>query len=157
MNSRLNEFNAVEIVEENTLDFSEPYKDWKPSAVKGTYAEWTSKLGYKADEALCTKDDEDVNFDYEQRVVKFWRSETRKSNRELRGSLGVNRKKIDFFSLICYKTLCKHPYKISTLDSKYFRRYSQECTDFSTFGGIGQNFKTCFLKIIFSQVVYTIA
>ena len=40
----MNEFNGVEIVEENTLDFSEPYKDWEPSAVEDTYAEWTPKL-----------------------------------------------------------------------------------------------------------------
>ena len=33
----MNEFNGVEIVEKNTLDFSEPYKDWQPSAVKDTY------------------------------------------------------------------------------------------------------------------------
>ena len=45
----MNEFNGVEIVEENTLDFSEPYKDWEPSAVKDTYAEWTPKLCSRVD------------------------------------------------------------------------------------------------------------
>ena len=35
----INDFNDVEIVEENTLDFSEPYTDWEPSAVEDTYAE----------------------------------------------------------------------------------------------------------------------
>ena len=35
----MNEFNGVEIVEENTFYFSEPYKDWEPSAVEDTYAE----------------------------------------------------------------------------------------------------------------------
>ena len=35
----INGFNRFEIVEENTLDFSEPYKDWEPSAVEDTYAE----------------------------------------------------------------------------------------------------------------------
>ena len=30
-----------------------------------------------------TKDDEDVDFDYKQRVVEFWRSGTRKSDRDL--------------------------------------------------------------------------
>ena len=53
----MNEFNGVEIVEENTLDFSEPYKDWEPSAVKGTYAEWTPKLDSKSDDAVCTRGD----------------------------------------------------------------------------------------------------
>ena len=43
----MNEFNGVEIVEWNTLDFSEPYKDWEPSAVEDTYAEWTPKLDSK--------------------------------------------------------------------------------------------------------------
>ena len=30
----MNEFNGVEIVEKNTLDCSEPYKDWEPSLWK---------------------------------------------------------------------------------------------------------------------------
>ena len=79
----MNEFNGVEIVEENTLDFSEPYNVWEPSAVEDTYAEQTPKLGSRTDEAVCTKDDEDVDFDCKQRSVEFWRSGTRKSNREL--------------------------------------------------------------------------
>ena len=65
----MNEFNGVEIVEENTLDFSESYKDWEPSAVEDTYAECTVILGSRIDEAVCTKDDEDVDFDYKQRAV----------------------------------------------------------------------------------------
>ena len=79
----MNEFNGVEIVEENTLDFSEPYKDWEPSAVEDTYAEWTPKLDSKSDDAVCTRDDENVDFDYKQRAVEFWRSGMKKSNREL--------------------------------------------------------------------------
>ena len=35
----MNEFNGVEIVEQNLLDFSEPYKDWEPSAVEDTYVD----------------------------------------------------------------------------------------------------------------------
>ena len=77
----MNEFNGVEIVEENTLEFSEPYKDWEPSAVEDTYAEWTPKLDSKSDDAVCTRDDENVDFDYKQRAVKFWRSGMKKSNR----------------------------------------------------------------------------
>ena len=46
----INEFNGVEIVKENTLDFSEPYKDWEPSVVEDTYTEWTPKLGSRTDE-----------------------------------------------------------------------------------------------------------
>ena len=48
-----------------------------------TYAEWSPKLGSRTDEAVCTKNDEDVDFDYKQRAMDFWRSGTRKSNREL--------------------------------------------------------------------------
>ena len=79
----MNEFNGVEIVEENTLDFSERYKDWEPSAVEDTYAEWTLKLYSKSDDAVCTRDDENVHFDDKQRAVEFWRSGMKKSNREL--------------------------------------------------------------------------
>ena len=80
----MNELNGVEILEENTLDFSKPYKDWEPSAVGSTYAEWTPKLGSRIDVAICTRDDEVVDFECKQRAVEFWRSGTRKSNRELR-------------------------------------------------------------------------
>ena len=76
----MNEFNGVVIIEESTLDFSKPYKDWEPSAVEDTHAEWTSKLGSRTDKAFRTIDDEDVDFDYKQRAVQFWRSGTRKSN-----------------------------------------------------------------------------
>ena len=80
----MNEFNGVEIVEENTLDFSEPYKEREPSAVEDTYAEWTPKLDSKSDVAVCTRDDENVVFDYKQSAVEFWRSGIKTSNRELR-------------------------------------------------------------------------
>ena len=79
----MNEFSGVDIDERNTLDFSEPYKDWEPSAVEDTYAEWTPKLDSKSDDAVCTRDDENVDFDYKQRAVEFWRSGMKKSNREL--------------------------------------------------------------------------
>ena len=79
----MNEFNGVEIVEENTLGFSEPYKDWEPSAVEDTYAEQAPKLDSKSDDAVCTRDDENVGFDYKQRAMEFWRSGMEKSNREL--------------------------------------------------------------------------
>ena len=52
------------------------YKEWEPSAVEDTYAEWTRKLDSRTDEAICTKDDKDVDFDYKQRAVEFWRSGT---------------------------------------------------------------------------------
>ena len=77
----MNEFNGVEIVEENTLDFLEPYKDWELSAVEDTYAEWTPKLDSKSDDAVFTRDDENVDFDYELRAVEFLRSEMKKRNR----------------------------------------------------------------------------
>ena len=51
--------------------------------MEDTYAEWTPKLGSRTDEAVCTENGEDVDFDYKQRAVKFWRSGTRKNNHEL--------------------------------------------------------------------------
>ena len=51
--------------------------------MENTFAEWTPKFGSRTDEAVCTKDDEDVDFNYKQRAVEFWRSGIRKSNREL--------------------------------------------------------------------------
>ena len=42
--------------------------------MEDTYAEWTPKLGSKTDEAVCKKDNEDIDFHHKQRAVKFWRS-----------------------------------------------------------------------------------
>ena len=74
----MNEFYGVEIVNQNTLDFSEPYKDWVPSAVEDTYAEWTPKLGSRTDETACTQDDEDVDFDYKQRACEMMEKRIKK-------------------------------------------------------------------------------
>ena len=62
----MNEFNGVEIVEENTLDFSK-----------------LLNLISKSDDAVCTRDDENVDLDSKQRTVEFWRSGMNKRNREL--------------------------------------------------------------------------
>ena len=39
LNQAMNELNDDEILEENVLDFSEPYKDWKSFPVEDTNAE----------------------------------------------------------------------------------------------------------------------
>ena len=39
--------------------------------MEDTYAEWTPKLGFRTDEAVCTKDGEDVDFKYKERAVDF--------------------------------------------------------------------------------------
>ena len=44
----MNEFNGVEIVEEYTLDYSEPYKDCEPSVMEDTYADWKLKVQDKS-------------------------------------------------------------------------------------------------------------
>ena len=44
------------------------------------YAEWAPKLRSRTDKAVCTRVGEDVDFDYKQRAVEFWRSGRRKSN-----------------------------------------------------------------------------
>lgn len=66
----MNEFHNIEVIEENTLDFEEPYKDVNMEIVEDDDKEWT----YNDDLGQCIKDEEYLSHDYKQRAVEFWRS-----------------------------------------------------------------------------------
>lgn len=66
----MKEFNDIEIIEDDTLDFQEPYKDVQMQVVEDNEKLWT------IDEDLqqCTSDNEELDHDYKARAVEFWRS-----------------------------------------------------------------------------------
>lgn len=66
----MNEFNGVEIVEEETLGFQEPYKDIAMQIVEDNDKLW----GLSDDDDKCTTDSEGLTHDYKTRAVEFWRS-----------------------------------------------------------------------------------
>lgn len=74
----MNEFAGVEIMEENSLHFEEPFKDWEREIVEDK--EYASAL-YEPELApdTCTLDDEDVSYEYKSRAVGYWRSGKKKN------------------------------------------------------------------------------
>lgn len=71
----MNEFNNIEIIEENTLDFQEPFREVNMEIVEDDGKVW----GYNDDLMQCTADTEDLSHDYKQRAVEFWRSGSNKN------------------------------------------------------------------------------
>ncbi|XP_015592407.1 uncharacterized protein LOC107272696 [Cephus cinctus] len=72
-----NDFNEVDTIFEDTLDFEEEYKDCDAEIVEDEVQHHFPD----PDVALtnqCTKGTEDINFDYKQKAVEYWRSGKRK-------------------------------------------------------------------------------
>lgn len=66
----MNEFNNIEIIDDSTLDFEEPYKDVNMEIVEDDGKDWA----YYDDLGQCTQDEEGLSHDYKNRAVEFWRS-----------------------------------------------------------------------------------
>lgn len=71
----MQDFNGVEYVEENTLDFQEPYKECEANPIEDNVMEWSP--GTPSD--TCSNDEEDLSYDYKRRAVEFWRSGKKKN------------------------------------------------------------------------------
>ena len=67
--SSINEANAVEVINEETLDFEEEFKDYEVNAIE-------DDIWYKNIEDLdtCSDDREELSQDYKRRAVEYWRS-----------------------------------------------------------------------------------
>lgn len=74
----MNEFNHLEIIEDTTLDFQEPFKDSVVEAVEDN-DEWSSGVA-RLDPMTCSDDEEDLSYDYKRRAVEYWRSGKTKKN-----------------------------------------------------------------------------
>lgn len=69
----MNEYSGFETVEENSLHFEEPFKDWEMEIVEDK--EWSNALHepeFSPD--TCTRDDEGLSYEYKLRAVEYWRS-----------------------------------------------------------------------------------
>ncbi|XP_046611010.1 uncharacterized protein LOC124300723 [Neodiprion virginianus] len=71
--SAVNEYSGFEMVEENSLHFEEPFKDWEMEIVEDK--EWANAL-YESELSpdTCTRDNEDLSYEYKLRAVEYWRS-----------------------------------------------------------------------------------
>ena len=72
-----NDFNEVDMIVEETLDFQEEYKDCDAKIVEDEVQHHFPDPDY-APTNQCTKDTEDISFDYKQKAVEYWRSGKKK-------------------------------------------------------------------------------
>ncbi|XP_044594057.1 uncharacterized protein LOC123271728 [Cotesia glomerata] len=69
----MNEYSGVEMVEESSLHFQEPYKDWTMEVVEDK--EWANALvDQETPIDECTKDVENLSYEYKLKAVEYWRS-----------------------------------------------------------------------------------
>ena len=63
------EVNAVETIEEESLDFQEPFKGCKANVIEDS-------IWYKDEKDLhiCSRDAEELSHDYKKKAVDYWRS-----------------------------------------------------------------------------------
>ncbi|XP_046601788.1 uncharacterized protein LOC124295510 isoform X2 [Neodiprion lecontei] len=73
------EYNSVETIEENSLDFEEPYKNLETFAVEDADFQVPSE----GPGDRCSEDDEPLSFDYKRRAVEYRRSAKTKKNRSI--------------------------------------------------------------------------
>lgn len=70
----MQDYNGVEMIQEETLDFQEPYKQYEAIAVDDTLSQ---KDIADADSDACSTDDE-LSYDYKKRAIEYWRSGKKK-------------------------------------------------------------------------------
>lgn len=66
----MEEFNDIDVIEDETLAFQEPYKDIEMQIVEDDDKIWTTN----EDLQMCTSDTEELDYDYKERAVNYWRS-----------------------------------------------------------------------------------
>lgn len=71
----MQDFNGVEMIEEETLDFQEPFKQYEANAVEDT--QWQHDIA-ETDPDVCSSDDE-LSYDYKNKAVQYWRSGKKKN------------------------------------------------------------------------------
>jgi hypothetical protein len=77
------EFNDIEMIEEDTLDFQEEYKDGDAQFIEDVVLHHFPE-SYQAPTDQCTYDIEKVDFDYKKKAVEYWRSSKTKKNLSLK-------------------------------------------------------------------------
>lgn len=72
----MEEYNNIEMIEDTSLDFQEPYKDIDMIPIEDIEFEPHRKELSES----CSEHDEPVDFDYKKKAVEFWRSAKTKKN-----------------------------------------------------------------------------
>ena len=75
----MNNFNAIETMKEETLDFQEQFKNYEVQAIEDVAIFNKKKKNYD----VCSYDDEELSFDYKKRAVEYCRSGKTKKNRSI--------------------------------------------------------------------------
>lgn len=76
------DFNDVEVIDGESLDFQEEYKDHSAKIIEDEVRHHIPDPP-EAPTDHCTVDDEQVNFESKQRAVEYWRSSKKKTNLKL--------------------------------------------------------------------------
>ena len=74
----MNNYNAIETMEEEKLDFQEQFKNYEVQAIKDD-----AIFNEKKDYDVCSYDDEELSFNEKKRAVEYWRSSKTKKNRSI--------------------------------------------------------------------------
>lgn len=72
----IDDYNGVEIIEEQSLDFQEPFKQNDINAIEDTL--WQHDEGPVYSDT-CSEDEEDLSYDYKRKAVEYWRSGKKKN------------------------------------------------------------------------------
>jgi len=79
-----NEFNDVEMIIDDSLDFQEEYKEHNARIIEDEVQHHFHEPYEEAPTNQCTKDNEEIDLEYKARAVEFWRSGKRKENLSLK-------------------------------------------------------------------------
>lgn len=74
----MNEFNDIEILTEDTLDFQEPYKDAEAQIIEDQILHTIPENPYMPTDR-CTIDEDHLSYDYKLRAVEYWKSGKKKN------------------------------------------------------------------------------
>lgn len=72
----MEDFNGIEVMEDETLDFQEPFKQYAVNAIEDT-ALSTDVADSNSDS--CSADEEELNYENKRKAVEYWRSGKRKN------------------------------------------------------------------------------
>ena len=77
----INKYTGIKVVEGETLGFQEQFKHHEPERIEDSELDWDSISSDEADDSHCTKNEDELSFDYKKIAGEYWRSgRTKKLN-----------------------------------------------------------------------------
>ena len=74
----MEEFNGVEMIIEESLDFQEPFKNLDAQIIEDDVQHHIPDSPFSPTDR-CTQDEEELSYDYKLRAVEYWRSGKKKN------------------------------------------------------------------------------